>query len=90
VTLPAGTAGSTGFETGWTGTPMSQITLKQGIERYLRDKVPEITTMACGSRGQRGTSLLLAVGRSKIGADVATLDLTLCSLTSLNSRGPQP
>jgi len=24
------------------GCPMSQITLKQGIERYLKDKIPEV------------------------------------------------
>ena len=27
------------------GCPMSQITLKQGIERYLKEKVPEIKSV---------------------------------------------
>jgi len=27
------------------GCPMSQMTLKQGIERYIRQQVPEITSV---------------------------------------------
>jgi len=27
------------------GCPMSQMTLKQGIERYLKAEVPEVTTV---------------------------------------------
>ncbi len=27
------------------GCPMSQITLKQGVEKYLRDIIPEVTSV---------------------------------------------
>ena len=27
------------------GCPMSQITLKQGVEKYLRDTIPEVTSV---------------------------------------------